>query len=100
VQTLTGAPLAYRALPWFWSEQGSPRLQVAGLLPARGNCHRRDGATPEDFSLLHYAGARLTCVESVNAPADHIAARRLLEAGLSPDPEAACARDRPLKALA
>ncbi|HTQ33045.1 MAG TPA: FAD-dependent oxidoreductase, partial [Stellaceae bacterium] len=28
---LVGKPYAYEALPWFWSEQGDLRLQIAGL---------------------------------------------------------------------
>jgi 3-phenylpropionate/trans-cinnamate dioxygenase ferredoxin reductase subunit len=83
---LTGQHEPYRALPWFWSEQGSLRLQMAGLMPADGVRHRRPGATPASFSILHYVGDRLACVESVNAPLDHMAARKLLETGKSPAP--------------
>ena len=95
--TLLGQPQAHAALPWFWSEQGSLRLQMAGLMPAAGVRHRRPGPTPDKFSLLHYAGDRLACVESVNAPADHLAARKLLEGGKSPPPALACDPAVPLK---
>jgi len=44
--TILLMPQAYRALPWFWSEQGSIRLQMAGLAPADGERYRRPGATP------------------------------------------------------
>ena len=88
--TLLGNPEPYRALPWFWSEQGSLRLQMAGLMPAEGTRYRRPGATPASFSILHYAGERLVCVESVNAPVEHMTARKLLEAGRSPEPSVAC----------
>jgi 3-phenylpropionate/trans-cinnamate dioxygenase ferredoxin reductase subunit len=100
VQALTGAPQPYRALPWFWSEQGSMRLQMAGLAPADGERHLRRGSTAASFSVLHYAGGQLACVESVNAPMDHIAARKLLEAGISPDPGEACDPARALKSFA
>ncbi len=98
--TLTGQPEPYRALPWFWSEQGSLRLQMAGLMPADGVRHRRAGATPASFSILHYVGDRLACVESVNAPLDHMAARKLLETGRSPAPAVACDPAVALKSLA
>ena len=88
--TLLGTPEPYRALPWFWSEQGSLRLQMAGLMPAKGARHRRPGTTPASFSILHYVGERLVCVESVNAPVEHMTARKLLEAGRSPEPSVAC----------
>lgn len=96
--TLTGAAQPYRALPWFWSEQAGMRLQMAGLMPAQGMRHRRAGPAPASFSILHYVDARLVCVESVNAPLDHMAARKLLEAGRSPDPALACDAGVPLKA--
>ena len=98
--TITGAPEPYRALPWFWSEQGTMRLQMAGLMPADGVRRRRPGPTPASFSLLHYVGERLACVESVNAPMDHIAARKLLETGKSPPPALACDPAVPLKSHA
>ena len=98
VATLLGRNEPYSALAWFWSEQGSLRLQMAGLMPAQGERVRRDGATPASFSILHYVGAQLVCVESANAPLDHMAARKLIEAGKSPDPVLACDAAVPLKA--
>jgi 3-phenylpropionate/trans-cinnamate dioxygenase ferredoxin reductase subunit len=97
VATLTGQLAAHSALPWFWSEQGSLRLQMAGLMPTDGIRHRRPGATPASFSLLHYVGDRLVSVESVNAPVDHMAARKLLEAQRSPPAQLACDPATPLK---
>jgi 3-phenylpropionate/trans-cinnamate dioxygenase ferredoxin reductase component len=99
VGTLTGKDAPYKALPWFWSEQGALRLQMAGLMPADGVRHRRPGAAPTSFSLLHYVGERLVSVESVNAPVDHMAAKKLLEAQLSPAPQLACDPARPLKSF-
>jgi 3-phenylpropionate/trans-cinnamate dioxygenase ferredoxin reductase component len=95
--TILGTPQPYQALPWFWSEQGSMRLQMAGLMPPDGERYLRPGATPASFSVLHYAGGRLACVESINLPLDHIAARKLLELGRSPDPAAASDLAVPLK---
>lgn len=97
--TIAGKPAPHRALPWFWSEQGGLRLQMAGLMPAEGVRHHRPGAAPASFSLLHYVGERLVCVESANAPLDHMAARKLLETDISPPPEAACDPARPLKSF-
>ena len=88
--TILGREEPYRALPWFWSEQGSVRLQMAGLMPTDGTRHRRDGSSPNSFSILHYVGSSLRCVESVNLPIDHLMARKLLDAGRSPPWEQAC----------
>ena len=95
--TLQGREEPYRALPWFWSEQAALRMQMAGLMPADGVRHCRPGANAASFSILHYVGERLVCVESVNAPIDHMAARKLLEAGKSPVPALACDPAVPLK---
>jgi 3-phenylpropionate/trans-cinnamate dioxygenase ferredoxin reductase subunit len=96
--TIIGEPHPYCALPWFWSDQGDMRLQMAGLMPADGVRYRRPGASPQSFSILHYVGERLLCVESVNAPKDHLAARKLLEAGATLPPVVACDPAIPLKA--
>ena len=95
--TLLGREEPYRALPWFWSEQGPMRLQMAGLMPANGVRHRRPGNSEQSFSVLHYVGAELRCVESVNAPMDHMMARKLLETSRSPEPARACDPAKPLK---
>ena len=105
--TLQGLPACYAALPWFWSEQGSLRLQMAGLMPAAEapgvTRHRRPGAAsasaPAGFSILHYRGDRLVCVESVNAAMDHMMSRKLLEAGRHPAPALACDPAVTLKSL-
>ena len=117
--TLQGLPATYAALPWFWSEQGSLRLQMAGLMPAADapgvTRHRRPGAAPAQaagatassvpsaapagFSILHYRGDRLVCVESVNAAMDHVMSRKLLEGGRHPAPALACDPAVALKSL-
>lgn len=91
VATVLGQSVPYAALPWFWSEQGDMRLQMAGCMPVDSVRHRRQGGRPDAFSILHYTpGGRLACIESVNAPQDHMAAKKLLESGRSPPPAAAC----------
>ncbi len=103
VATLTGAARDHDAVAWFWSDQGSMRLQMVGLMPAEGTpgltSVRRPGpgANPNAFSLFHYVDGHLTCVESVNAPVDHMMSRKLLEAGRSPEPAAIADASIPLK---
>ena len=73
-------------MPWFWSDQGPLKLQIAGLAAAGdGEVERRlPGAA--GLSVFRYRGPRLVAVESANRPADHMIARRLLAADLSPTP--------------
>jgi 3-phenylpropionate/trans-cinnamate dioxygenase ferredoxin reductase subunit len=41
------------------------------------------------FSVYHYRAGRLIAVDSVSAAKDHLQARKLLDAGVSPTPEQA-----------
>lgn len=96
---LNGQHARYQPLPWFWSDQGSVRLQMAGLWRDGLQTHQRQGATPASFSLFHYEGDRLVCVESVNAPVDHLMARKLLVQRHSPRPVQVSDPTVPLKSL-
>ena len=85
-RTILGAPAAYSDLPWFWSTQGSLRLQIAGLsAPGDQTMVHGDPASGR-FSVLCFRGDRLAAVESVNSPGEHLSARRLLASGLGPSP--------------
>ncbi|MGI5460985.1 NAD(P)/FAD-dependent oxidoreductase [Streptomyces sp. CA-249302] len=83
---LTGTPHPYNALPWFWSYQGDLRLQIAGL--STGHDHTVVRGEPErGFSVLCFRAGSLIAVESVNRAPDHMAARRLLAAGIRVTPD-------------
>lgn len=84
---LTGRPAPYVSLPWFWSEQGSLKLQIAGLTPGHDRAVLRGDPAAGGFSVFCYRGDRLLGVESVNRPLDHILTRKLMERGrqLTPD---------------
>ncbi len=96
---LTGASAGYDAVPWFWSDQGGAKLQIAGLSQGTDRVILRGDATEGKFSALCYRGDQLIAVESLNRPADHMAARRLLSAGLSPTHDQAADLTFELKSL-
>ncbi|GLS30009.1 3-phenylpropionate/trans-cinnamate dioxygenase ferredoxin reductase subunit [Mesorhizobium albiziae] len=77
---LTGEAKPYDGFPWFWSNQGSARLQIAGLSNGHDGTVLRGDPESGKFSIFLYRGDRLIAVESVNAAADHMMARRLLAA--------------------
>lgn len=97
---LTGKPHVYEALPWFWSEQGALRLQIAGLTTGYQQVVLRGDYEKGEYSAFCYAGDRLLGIESVNKPADHAFARRLLAAGRSVTPEQAADLGFDLRAAA
>ena len=82
---LMGKEKPFVAAPWFWSDQYDVKLQMAGLAGGHDRCVERSSGA-EAFSLFYYRGDRLVAVDSVNRPGEHLLARRLLDAGLSPDP--------------
>ncbi len=96
---LTGEAKPYDALPWFWSIQGDARLQIAGLSkPDLAEVVRGEPSTGK-FSVFLFNGDRLQAVESVNAPADHMAARRLIAQNVPVTRAAAADLSVDLKAL-
>ena len=86
---LTGKPAAYDALPWFWSDQGDLKLQIAGLNMGCDTFVTRGDPGSRSFSVFGFSTGKLRVVESVNRAADHMIARRLIAAGASLSPEEA-----------
>ncbi len=83
-RAIVGRAAPYREVAWFWSDQGDMKLQTAGL-SFDADRHVLAGKPEENaFSVFHFAGDRLVAVDSINRPADHMIARRLLAAGISP----------------
>lgn len=99
-QTILGSAEPYTELPWFWSTQGSLRLQIAGLSAPGDQTVVSGEPGSGKFSVLCFRNGRLAAVESVNSPGEHLGARKLLAAGLGPAPEEAAAPGFSLKALA
>lgn len=98
--TICGDSSPYTSLPWFWSEQGDVRIQIAGI--PRGEDERvlRGDPSEHKFSVLYFNSGALTCVESVNMPADHIAARKLITSRVIVDRDLATNSTQALKNLA
>ena len=84
---LTGHPHRHAVVPWFWSDQGADRVQIAGLAPSVDGMVQRGSPGTGSFSMVLYQGARLVGVESLNRPSDHMVARRLLELDVHPSRE-------------
>lgn len=77
-----GGDAPFRTVPWFWSDVGPLKLQIAGL---SNLADRRLVRAEEDkLAVFHFRRAALVSVETLNSPADHMLARQLLEAGKTP----------------
>lgn len=86
---LLGQERPFTDTPWFWSDQFDKKLQMAGLSAGADAWTLRGPLDGPSFSVYHYRSGKLIAVDSVNAPMDHVLARKLLDGGVSPAPEQA-----------
>ncbi|MDE1164391.1 MAG: FAD-dependent oxidoreductase [Pseudomonas sp.] len=75
---LMGKPAPYGALPWFWTDQGDLKLQIAGLSTGYDSSVVLGSAADRQLSVLCFRNDRLVAVESCNRMGDHMAARKIL----------------------
>ena len=69
---IAGRPEPYEKVPWFWSDQGDLKLQIAGIAIGHDRSVIRGDPASRSFSVFCFSGRRLVGVESVNRPADHV----------------------------
>jgi 3-phenylpropionate/trans-cinnamate dioxygenase ferredoxin reductase component len=86
---LLGRPERYDALPWFWSDQGDLKLQIAGLSHGVDRWVQRGDPATRAFATFGFRNGALAVVETVNRGAEHMAARRIIGGGLPLTPEQA-----------
>ena len=81
---LMGASISYQALPWFWSDQGDLKIQIAGLAGPRDQTVELALPDPRAMCILRFREDRLVAVETINRPGDHMLARRILTGSRGP----------------
>jgi len=86
---LTGDDKPYDGQPWFWSDQGDDKLQIAGLTTGYDRVVVRGDPAKKAFSAFCYRDGKLVGIESVNRAGDHMFGRRLLPTDRSIAPEQA-----------
>lgn len=96
---MTGRAAPYAALPWFWSDQYELKLQIAGITQGHDRTVRRFDETSGRLAVFCFRDGRLLGVETINNARDHMAARRLLGAGLGLTPDEAADPDFDIGAL-
>jgi 3-phenylpropionate/trans-cinnamate dioxygenase ferredoxin reductase component len=95
---LTGNAKTYDGLPWFWSDQGDDKLQIAGLTTGYDRVVERGDRGARSFSAFCYKSGQLVGIESVNRAADHVFGRKILGLNRSIEPEQAADLSFDLKA--
>lgn len=74
----------YVAVPWFWTNQYQLKLQMAGISTGFEKFVVRGEIESGKFSVYYYKSDQLIAVDSLNKPAEHLNARKLLAARISP----------------
>lgn len=81
---IMGRGVDYVPKPWFWSDQYDVKLQIAGLSTGFDRVIRRQ-TDAKTLSLWYFALGRLIAVDAMNDPRGYMIAKRLIEAGQTPD---------------
>ncbi|BAU94949.1 reductase [Corynebacterium suranareeae] len=98
--SLVGQPEAYAGIPWFWSNQGDLKLQIAGLTVGYDTTVIRQDLEKKKFSVLYYRDGQIIAADCVNAPLDFMAVRSALSKNQNIPAELAADISQPLKKLA
>ncbi|MDX1876179.1 FAD-dependent oxidoreductase [Mycolicibacterium sp. 120266] len=92
-----GGAQPYVKVPWFWTHQYDMKIQLAGIGGPTDETVTVGDRASGAFSVLRFTEGWLSCVESVNRPADHMAARTLLATDVRPSVAEAQVLDFELK---
>ena len=91
-------------VPWFWSDQYDLKMQIAGLPEGADGRVVRGEVDPDKvgggFAVFHLKGDRIVCVEAVNAPAEFMGGRMMIQKATPVDPAALADPAVPMKAVA
>ena len=85
-KAICGDEQPYHALPWFWSNQYDLKLQTAGLSVGYDATVTRGDPATRSFSIGYLKGGKVIALDCVNSVKDYVQGRKLVEAGVSPDP--------------
>ena len=97
--TLLGIEGAEQSAPWFWSDQGDLKLQIAGWTHDFDECVLRQGSEPDRVSAVYFRRGRLIGIEALNSPHDFNAVKRALASARSMPVDQVADSAVPLKEL-
>lgn len=97
---LIGQAAPYASVPWFWSDQGSLKLQIAGYTVGCDQTVVRGDASGAACSSFCFRDHRFVGVETINRPVDHMVGRKLLAVGAHLTPTQAADESFDLKTWA
>jgi len=98
-KAITGNPQAYRAVPWFWSNQYDLKLQTVGLSIGHDQIVTRGDPASRSFSLVYLRQGSVIALDCVNSVRDYVEGNALVERGLATERELLADCGVPLKSL-
>src|SRR5437879_8760349 len=75
---LPGSAQTYDGLPWFWSDQGDDKLQIAGLTTGYDRVAVRGDRAQRSFSAFCYKSGQLVGIECITVASDQVLGSPLL----------------------
>jgi 3-phenylpropionate/trans-cinnamate dioxygenase ferredoxin reductase subunit len=96
---ITGNPVVYKAVPWFWSNQYDLRLQTVGLSIGHDATVTRGDPATRSFSVIYLKQGRVIALDCVNAVKDYVQGKKLVETGAVIAPERLADAGVPLKEM-
>ena len=94
---LLGTETVHDKVPWFWSDQFDLKLIIVGVGAGYDRAIVRGSPATRSFSICYLRGGELVALDSINAPKDQMAARKLIAAHARPRPEKLADAAIPLK---
>jgi 3-phenylpropionate/trans-cinnamate dioxygenase ferredoxin reductase subunit len=82
---MLGTPTLHDKVPWFWSDQFDLKLIIVGVSHGYDTVVMRGAPATRSFSACYLRGGELVAIDSINAPKDQMAARKLIAAHARPD---------------
>ena len=78
---ILGETVEYQPIPWFWSDQYSTKLQIAGLNMGYTDTVTRPGKREGSLSIWYYKDEQFLAVDALNDPIAYTMGRKILAAG-------------------
>lgn len=83
---MLGTPTPHDKIPWFWSDQYDLKMIIVGVGHGYDTAVMRGAPASRSFSVCYLRAGELIAIDTVNAPRDQMAARKLIAAHARPDP--------------
>jgi 3-phenylpropionate/trans-cinnamate dioxygenase ferredoxin reductase subunit len=80
-KAICGAPVPYKATPWFWSNQYDLRLQTVGLSTGHDEAVLRGDPATRSFSVVYLRHGKVIALDCVNMVKDYVQGKKLVETG-------------------